>query len=737
MNFKKLLCMLSIVLCFACMFCTACDTRPTVPDNGGLPTGNDYTDGEVPDENDGETTVPDDNDVEITEPDTTDHDFTLVSQTDGAFTYKCSDCNEEQTVVITYVSGTKNAYTVENNTVTFANITEKSVYDISGTFHGNIVIDVSEQKFELEMSGFELSSHSACPVNVLSGDKVTLSAKKSTENYIYDMREAVDATDENAISSSVYALCDLDIQGKGSLNIKSLNNNGVHTKDDLNVKNLSLQVDCKDNALKGNDSVTVESGNIILIARQGDGIKTTNSDISSKGNQRGTVSITGGEVLIYAACDGIDAAYDVNIDESSATVNLQVFTDKYSKYSEEVTAVSESVYYVRYNSTAYSYSLKFYNDDTDAVWCNSSSSTTVGNYRYFPITKPNGYAYVQLYIYNGSQQQGQEDDYVACSEGMTVNNDYDTIAVQSRGNRLSFGWTNYTTTSQGNFGPGGMGGPNGGMGGGNGGMNEGNTDKGDYSTKGIKAANAVAISAGTITISSYDDAVHANNDTALENGTSPSGNITVSGGSLTLRSNDDGIHADGKVSIGGGNVSIVGSYEGIEGSTIEIANGNVSVISSDDGFNGTATSDTSITISGGKLYIYAGGDGVDSNSTVSYSGILFSGGTSVIIATGQSDSSIDTDRGYKYSGGYVIGIGRSGGMSNESTNCSNFSSIGTSKTLSLQKDSYLTVADTVTVKMPVSLNALVVCLGKSNASVTSSASTSYNLDANGVYWNVN
>ncbi len=717
MNFKKILCVLCcLVLCFTCVSCN----RPETPNQNGTGDDPDITDGEIPDNND----------IEISEPDETEHDFTLISQSDGSYIYKCSDCGAEETVVITYVSGTKNAYSIEGSTITFNNVSEQSVYDIQGAFYGNIVIDVSDDyKFELQMSGFELYSYTACPISVLSGDKVTLSAKKSTENYIYDMREAVDESDENAISASVYALCDLDIQGKGSLSVKSVNNNGIHTKDDLNVKNLSLQVECKDNALKGNDSVSVESGNLTLIARQGDGIKTTNSDVSSKGKQRGTVTISGGDILIYAACDGIDAAYDVNIDESSATVNLQIFTDKYSKYSEEVTFVSESVYYVRYQFTTYSYSLKFYNDDTDVVWYNSSSSTRVGNFYYYPITKPSGYAYMQLFIYNSTQQQGQDENYLACSDGMAINNNFDTIALQSSSYGLSYSWTNYTTT-QGNFGQGGMGG-------GFGGLDEGNADKGDHSTKGIKASNAVTISAGTVTVSSYDDAIHANCDATLENGSAPLGNITVSGGSLTLRSNDDGIHGDGKVTISGGTISVVSSYEGIEGKTVEISDGNVSVISSDDGINGTATSGTAIVISGGKLYVYAGGDGIDSNSTTSYEGICFSGGTSVIISTGQADSSIDAERGYKFTGGYVIGIGRSGGMGSESTYCSNFSSIGTSKTLNLQKDAYLAVSNVATVKMPVSIsNAFVVCLGKTSASISSGTSTDNSLDSNGVYWNV-
>ena len=716
MKIKKLISALCCVVIGGTF--VACNDR--TDGDGGKKDRPDYSDGQIPD----------DNDVNVTEPDDTAHTFALISQSGGKLTYKCADCDKTETVLITLVSGTASAFTADGTTITFGNVTEKSVYDISGSLHGNIVIDAGDNnKFELQMSGFELNSNSACPVSIVSGDKVTLSAKKATENYIYDLRAAVDTTGDTAVSASVHADCDLDIQGKGSLTVKSTNNNGIHTKNDLNVKNLALQVDCLDNALKGNDSVTIESGNVVLISRQGDGIKTTDSDISSKGNQRGTVAITGGDVLIYAACDGIDAAYDVNIDQSTADTTLQIFTDKYSKYSEEVTATAEGTYYVRFNSSAYKYSLKFFNDDEDAVWQNSSSATMVGSYRYYPITKPSGYGYVKLYIYNGTQQQGQDEEYVACTENMTVNSNYDTIALQTRGGNLSYSWTNYTTSQQG-------GRPGGGFGGPMGGMNDGNTDKGDYSTKGIKAGNAITIAAGTVTVSAYDDAIHASNDAVLENGETPLGNVTISGGDLTIRSNDDGLHADNKVSIGGGSVNIVSSYEGIEGTTVQISGGDVTVKSNDDGINGTTKSGTAITISGGKLYVYASGDGVDSNSTTQYEGIHFAGGKSVIISTGQADSGIDTERGYKYSGGYVVALSKSGGMGSESTNCQSFTSVGTSKTVSLQKDAYLTVDGVATVKMPAALNALVVCLGKTNASISSASTAGGTLDANGVWWNI-
>ncbi len=323
MNFKKMpkfiFCLiLSAQFTFLLASCDFSNGTQTQTPN------DDSTDGSNNDSTSDSTgTITDDNDVTITTPTTTTHNFELVSSNDVTYVYKCSDCDEEISTTISCESGTENASSVTNETITFSNLTSDTVYKISGEFYGNIVIDVGDDyKFELELNGFTLSSSTNCPISILSGDKVTLSAKKETINYVYYLREAIDESDENAISASVYSLCDLDIEGKGTLYVSSTNNNGIHTKDDLNIKNLTLQVECEDNALKGNDSVTIESGKITLISRSGDGIKTTNSDVSSKGNQRGIVKITGGEVVIYAACDGIDAAYDVQIDETNASVSL-------------------------------------------------------------------------------------------------------------------------------------------------------------------------------------------------------------------------------------------------------------------------------------------------------------------------------------------------------------------------------------------------------------------------------
>ncbi|MGN1207318.1 MAG: carbohydrate-binding domain-containing protein, partial [Eubacteriales bacterium] len=642
------------------------------------------------------------------------------------------------TYTLTCVSGTPNAYTATDTTLTFTAIDTKTVYAITGYFAGNIVIDVGDTyKFDLELTGFTLTSDAVNPITILSGDEVSLTAKSGTENFIYDTRAAIDETDTTLYSAAVYSLVDLELSGKGSLTLVSENNNGIHTKDDLQVKNLTLSVTCTDNALKGNDSVEITNANTTLIATQGDCIKTTNSHISeTTASQKGTVTISGGTHRLYAACDGIDAAYNAVI-ENPETV-LEIYTDRYSEYSEEVTAVSDGVYYLRYTSTAYRYAIKYANSETDTLWVTVDDSyetvTSSGGrpgqsntYYYYSFPKNANYATLTVYMYTSTQTPGQDTDYYAVSESQSLNASYDTLALTVRSGALSISWTNYTTTSAS---------PGGGMGG----MpSDGNTDKGTYSTKGIKAANEIFIYAGTVSIQSYDDAIHAGGSITLDNGNDPLGNVTVGGGTITVAGNDDGIHADGTLTISDGIVRVTKSYEGLEGAFISITGGTVSVCSSDDGINGTSTSGNSIVIAGGTVYVYASGDGIDSNSTTSYGGILFTGGYTTVFCTSNGNSAIDTEQGYTHTGGYVVALTTTGGMTSETTH-GNTAGMTTKSSLSLASGGYLTVSfdssTAVTVKMPCAMTAYVVCLGSSSATVASATSSDAVLDADGVCWAV-
>ena len=657
---------------------------------------------------------------------------------------------------VTCISGTKNAYIYDDTskTLKFTALSADSVYSISGKLNGNIIIDVGESfKLELELTEFSLRSSSTNPIFVNSGNEVKLTAKKDTKNYIYDERSAVDTSQVGVYGGAIHAIVDLEIRGKGELFVQSVNNNGIQTTKDLQVKNLSLVVECQDNALKGKDSVTVENCSTLLVAKSGDAIKTESTDVSTTtGKQRGTVSVLGGTHNLFAANDGIDASYDVIIDNGSyvddttnkevivATV-INIYTDAYSNYTSSASSTQGSnnkennsarELYICYPSKDYKYSVKLLNNDgSKSAWVDPAYKESVkssrSTYYTYKFNASAEYTTMQLYIYTSTQTQQNESEYDYKSDVISIHNTYDTYRYSN--SKRSWSWVEYGSIAQGGGG-GGMGGP--------GGMGNGNKNKLEYSAKGIKGANAITVNAGTITIKASDDAIHADNTTTLENGKAPKGDLTVNGGDITVTTKDDGLHADGALAIKGGRINVLSSYEGVEGNTINVSGGSVSVTSSDDGFNSGATSGTGITISGGSVYIYANGDGIDSNSRTSYNAIAFTGGNTIVISTSGGNSAIDSDGGYKYSGGKVLAIMPQGGMSSESKHCSNFSSIGKSQNVSLSANSYATVtvggSVSVSVKMPKAMSAMAIYLGSSSATLTSASSSAGTADSNGVYW---
>lgn len=145
-----------------------------------------------------------------------------------------------------------------------------------------------------------------------------------------------------------------------------------------------------------------------------------------------------------------------------------------------------------------------------------------------------------------------------------------------------------------------------------------------------------------VKINSSDDAIHTN-----------SGNVLIKGGTLDLTTLDDGIHADELVKIDGGEITVNGSYEGIEGAYVEIGGGTIYITASDDGIN-AASDDESVSehiiISGGTITVDASGDGLDSNGT-----IYVTGGTLIVYGpTTGADTGLDADGGILIDGGNVF-----------------------------------------------------------------------------------
>lgn len=184
----------------------------------------------------------------------------------------------------------------------------------------------------------------------------------------------------------------------------------------------------------------------------------------------------------------------------------------------------------------------------------------------------------------------------------------------------------------------------------------------------LQGKDSVRICGGTVNINAGEDAVKTSNDEDEEKGF-----VYIIGGELNIEAGDDGIHAEKKLTIKDGTINVKKSYEGIEGADIEISGGKISVISTDDGINVAGGSDgqtygrpmefqnlgnssLNLLISGGYIFVNAGGDGLDSNGTLSIQG-------GVILVSGSDTSgngALDYDASADISGGTLIALGSSG-----------------------------------------------------------------------------
>ena len=516
---------------------------------------------------------------------------TDVTHADDAENYRVSITGD-----FTVTSDTSDGVTQSGSVYT---ITKAGEYTVAGLLsEGQLIVDAGdEDEVTIVLNGTSITCSSGSPIYVKNASEVKIKSEENSFNEVIDNRtEATEDSSDDAGNAAIYATCDLKLVGKGALVVTGNYNNGIQSKDDLSIKNVIVKVTAVNNAVKGNDAVDIESGNIIAISTKGDGIKTSNSSISNKGNQKGIVTITGGNIDVYAACDGIDAAYGVDI---SGDGNLNIYTDTYSEYSEEVTSSGSS-----------------------------SGTSTSRNSSANKTASANTVSYVAA------------SDTIANAPGGFGGGNMGGMDGQNGGNKA--------------------GGDRLGM---PGDFNEsGNSSGQSYSTKGIKAESEINISGFTINISSTDDGIHANSDSGvLETGEDGKGTIVINGGSITISSGDDGMHADKQLDVNDGYINVVTSYEGLEAITINLNGGKIYVYATDDGINactGDGKTSPIVNVTGGYIDVTTTSgdtDGIDSNGNYVQTGgfVLVKGGSS----SGNVSGSIDVDGTVTITGGTCVALG--------------------------------------------------------------------------------
>ena len=195
-------------------------------------------------------------------------------------------------------------------------------YDFSGSYSGNdaqILVNTAktDSSVYLNMKGLTLTNTADAPIYIQKASKAFVVAKNGTTNTFTDAssraktysytNDAGEAKTDTT-GACIYSKDDLTIKGEGTLIVKANYNNGIHTSNDLKVKNGLITVNAKNNGLKGKGSVEISGGTINITTTEGDGIKSDTEDATDLASGKGSIEITGGTITVTSAFDGITAA---------------------------------------------------------------------------------------------------------------------------------------------------------------------------------------------------------------------------------------------------------------------------------------------------------------------------------------------------------------------------------------------------------------------------------------------
>ncbi len=194
---------------------------------------------------------------------------------------------------------------------TTATVFAEGTYTITGTLNdGQVRVDAADQaKVTLILDGADITNSRGAAIYLVNADDVDIVLADGSQNRLADGAAYVfEVEGEDEPNAALFAKCDLDILGGGALSVVGRYNDGIASKDSLEIEGGTLTVTAADDGLRGRDDITV-SGGSITVTSTGDGLTSDNEEDTTRGN----IVIEDGMLDVTAGGDGLAAVGTVTV----------------------------------------------------------------------------------------------------------------------------------------------------------------------------------------------------------------------------------------------------------------------------------------------------------------------------------------------------------------------------------------------------------------------------------------
>ena len=400
---------------------------------------------------------------------------------------------------------------------------DEITYVLSGsTTDGSLTLDGS-YKCTVSLAGLTMTNPSGAAINITNKKRIQLSVKEGTESTLTDGTGG-------SQKACIYSKGQLQLQGKGTLNVAGNTKHAIKSGDYITVKNLTLNITkAVGDGISCEEYFQMKSGSVTISGVGDDGIQcdlggdtstgeTTDHEDEDSGNiylEGGTLNVT----VTAAAAKGIKADGDMKISDGTITVKT---TGGGAWDSDDKKTKASSCLSADGNMTISGGTLSLTSTGAGGKGINVDGALTAKGGTM--TIKTSGNAVVAsssgtISTISSSQQLDRYDsDYKSSPKGIKIDG-----AITISDNAV----ISVTTTGAGG--------------------------------EGIESKTNINITGGQVTVNASDDAINSSYNDATK-GTSGAGDLTISGGYVYARSTgNDGIDANGNCYIKGGLVYAIGT----------------------------------------------------------------------------------------------------------------------------------------------------------------------------------